>query len=443
MTLALTDAREVKKHVSAIHIGGKLSLLQRKLYNVLLYNSYDELLKKEKHQIKIRELCELSGFDSNNQEVVKDVLTSLSKTSVTWNLLGDDDVEEWGVTTMLAEAVIRKGVCTYAYSPSLREKLYKPELYARINLSIMSKFTGSYSFALYENTVRFRGVKTTGWRTVEFWRSVLGVVEGEYRLFKDFNKKVLKPAIQEVSRTSDILLDVEYRREKRRVTELKFNVKENPQMPIPFPIREKLLEKAREEAGLTEENEEVVLVESAVLKRLLAFGIPKNQAEKIVAEHDDQFIEANLDIVEKSYEAGKVENLPAYTIMALKTDFRPKMSPYEAAKAAKKEAEKKRIKQESSRRERLEQLRNEWEAAEFTNRLNGMGAIKRKELEKRFHQEFAANVLYQRHHEAGLENPVMKSLFRGFAYRELMRDVTDADFEASLKRAGNAYNKAA
>ena len=33
----------VKKHVAAIHVSGKLTLLQRKLSNVLLLNAYDTL----------------------------------------------------------------------------------------------------------------------------------------------------------------------------------------------------------------------------------------------------------------------------------------------------------------------------------------------------------------------------------------------------------------
>ena len=36
----------VKKNVAAIHVSGKLTLLQRKLSNVLLLNAYDDLLAK-------------------------------------------------------------------------------------------------------------------------------------------------------------------------------------------------------------------------------------------------------------------------------------------------------------------------------------------------------------------------------------------------------------
>jgi hypothetical protein len=46
----------VKKHVAAIHVSGKLTLLQRKLSNVLLLNAYDTLTSQNLHQIDARTL---------------------------------------------------------------------------------------------------------------------------------------------------------------------------------------------------------------------------------------------------------------------------------------------------------------------------------------------------------------------------------------------------
>jgi plasmid replication initiation protein len=418
MTLAIDNPKEVKKHVAAIHIAGKLSLLQRKFYNVLLYNSYDELLKKEKHQILVSQLCSLAGFDSRNHGLIKETIVSLSKTSVTWNLLDDDDVEEWGVSTMLSEAVIRNGMCTYAYSPTLREKLYKPELYARINLKIQSKFSGTHAFALYENAIRFRSVGTTGWKDLEFWRSVLGIQKGEYKLFKDFNKRVIKPAVQEVNETSDILLVVEYRREKKRVTAMKFSVEDNPQMPIPFPIKDQLLRNIHEESD--EERAITADEESSQFRRLLSFGVPKGQAQKTIAEHEEAYIDANLDIVERNFAAGKVDNLPAYTVAALERDYRPKISPYETDQVKKKNDRRRAIIEQAQRKEQEEKEKNEREAADLKRRIESMSGNEREAFEARFQEEYRRHPLFLKWKEAGMDNPVMKGMFLSFAYRELM-----------------------
>jgi hypothetical protein len=75
-------------------------------------------------------------------------------------------------------------------------------------------------------------VQTTGFKDVEDWRAVLGAEDPTYDQFKDFNKKVLKPAIQGVNSKSGIIVDPEFEREKRRVARIKFNVREDPQLSL-------------------------------------------------------------------------------------------------------------------------------------------------------------------------------------------------------------------
>lgn len=434
-TLTVIESVEVKKNVSAIHIGGKFSLLQRKFFNVLLSNSYDELLTKEQHQIRVREICDSAGCDTNNTEVAKEVLRSLKNTEVTWNLLGDDDKEEeWGVSSMIAEAVIKRGVCTYAFSPSMRKKLYQPEMYARINLSIMSNFNRSYSLALYENTTRFRGLGTTGWKDVAFWRNVLGVEEGEYRLFKEFNKKVIKPAVKEMNSISDILLEPEYRRERRRVAHIRFNIKQNPQIQIPFPIREKLMENARREAEEEKAKQGIVTVgtTSEAYQRMLSFGLSESQAAGFQEEYDDGYIMANLDIVENAYKAGKItEALPAYTYGALKNDYRPKKSSFERDVEQKKTEAKRKREQAHLEKERLEDLKNKFEAGRIDNLLKKMGSSERSAFEQRFHTQHEGNMVYQKTQQMGfgMDNPIVQGLFRAFVRNELLQESAEGEFE--------------
>lgn len=343
----------------------------------------------------------------------------MSKTTVMWNLLDHDDVEEWGVSTLLSEAVIKKGVCTYAYSPSLREKLYKPELYARINLSVMSKFTASYALALYENTLRFRNVGSTGWREVAVWRSVLGVEEGEYRQFKEFNKKVLKPAMAEVNSTSDILLEMQFRREKRRISDIRFQVREHPQMRMPFPIKDRLLEQVRQ----TERGQ--APAHTAVFRRMLAFGLTATQAQQAEAEYDEAYIAAILDVVERDFNAGKVENLPAYTCAALRKDFRPKPSARERAQTAAKAALKQ---QQAAAQEQL--AAEERDALAAARALNAaLAALDPQEL-KLLEGEFAtviaagtlpgAEILKEQFLMKGFESVIVQSMFRNFARERLL-----------------------
>ena len=138
------ENEEVKKHVAAIHIKNTLSLLERKMANILLMNAYEFLPTKTEHTIRIHDLARLAGFDSNNRIVLENALKALAETTLEWNILDSDGKKEsWGVTTMLAQAETKKGLCHYAYSPVLSRKLYNPEIYARINLAIQRKFSSN------------------------------------------------------------------------------------------------------------------------------------------------------------------------------------------------------------------------------------------------------------------------------------------------------------
>ena len=223
----------VKKHVAAIHVSGKLTLLQRKLSNVLLLNAYDTLTSRTRHQIDARTLCLMIGYNSNDMETLKQSLRGLAETVAEWDMLDEKGQQEWGVSSLLSYAKLKGGVCEYAYSPALAEKLHDPKVFALINLNIQRRFTSGHALALYENCYRFVRTGSTGWWPLDLFRRLMGV-EGSayYETFKHLNAKVIKPAVAEVNKTSNIILTPETRKQGRQVTEIRFRIKENPQLAI-------------------------------------------------------------------------------------------------------------------------------------------------------------------------------------------------------------------
>ena len=138
----------VKKHVAAIHVSGKLTLLQRKLSNVLLLNAYDTLREASSFQMDARTLCMLVGYNSNDFETLKASLRGLAETVAEWDMLDEAGQQEWGVSSLLSYAKLKGGVCEYAYSPALAEKLADPKVFALINLNIQRRFTSGHALAL-------------------------------------------------------------------------------------------------------------------------------------------------------------------------------------------------------------------------------------------------------------------------------------------------------
>jgi hypothetical protein len=270
----------VKKNVAAIHVSGKLSLLQRKLSNVLLLNAYDTLATQPTHRIDARTLCLMIGYNSNDMDTLKASLRGLAETVAEWDMLGEDGAHEWGVSALLSYAKLKGGVCEYAYSPALAAKLHDPKVFALINLNIQRRFTSGHALALYENCYRFVRVGSTGWWDLDLFRRLMGV-DGSayYEVYKHLNAKIIKPAVGEVNRSSNILLSPEVQKQGRAVVAIRFRIAENPQL-----------------AMLDLDDGEAVR-QGAVYDRLRGLGVSDRLARQWIAEHGEDYVAGKLSYV--------------------------------------------------------------------------------------------------------------------------------------------------
>ena len=223
----------LKKNVSAIHISAKLSLLQRKLVNALLYNAYDQLLTAKEHQISSTLLSEIIGFDSHNTAYLKAALKGLVETTIEFDILEDDGTRDWKVSSLISEAGIRNGVCSYAFSATMAEKLYHPDMYSKINLSVLREMKSAHALVLYENCHRYLGIAHTPWWDVDVFRKLMSVDQmTSYKQFKLLNRAVIQPAVKEVNELSNVQIELETKRKGRSVTGLRFLIRPNPQLSL-------------------------------------------------------------------------------------------------------------------------------------------------------------------------------------------------------------------
>lgn len=292
----------VKKHVAAIHVSGKLTLLQRRLSNVLLLNAYDTLTTQGVHRIDARTLCLMIGYNSHDMDTLKASLRGLAETVAEWDMLDEEGRQEWGISSLLAYAKLKGGVCEYAYSPALAQKLHDPKVFALINMNIQRRFTSGHALALYENCYRFVRTGSTGWWPIELFRRLMGVGDSDYyEVFKHLNAKIIKPAVTEVNRTSNIIVTAETRKMGRAVTDIRFLIRENPQLAI-LDLDDG--EGARK---------------SPVYERMVGLGASDRLARQWIAEHGETVLAAKLDFVEG--QGGEVRNPMGYLTAALKKDF--------------------------------------------------------------------------------------------------------------------------
>ena len=219
---------EFIKASPAIQIQGKLSHLQRRVWNVLLAHAYEALPTQDIHRVSVSELAKSLGFNSHNTDYLQEALEALVDCVVKWNVLGKDRKERWGVAALLASAEIENGICTYSFAAHLRYKLYNPRIYTKLNLRLQNRFTSRYALILWEicfdyfDTVRHQG--ETPFIPLETFKALMGIALEDYPTFKTLNQRVVKPAIREINELTHFFVEIEHKRIGRKIGELKFRI---------------------------------------------------------------------------------------------------------------------------------------------------------------------------------------------------------------------------
>ena len=214
----LTRRDEFIKASPAIQVQSKMTLLQRRAWNVLLANAYDDLPNTDIYRVSVAELGAKLGFNSKNENYLKEILEALVDCKVRWNVLDKDKEEEWGIAVLLASADIKNGVCTYGFAPHLRLKLHNPRIYAKLNLRLQNRFKSQYALILWEvcfdyfDTDRDQG--ETPFIPLETFRELLGIESDEYSAFSIFNRAVIKPALKEINDLTSYHVEVEQEQDR-------------------------------------------------------------------------------------------------------------------------------------------------------------------------------------------------------------------------------------
>lgn len=315
----------LKKHAAAIHCSGELSLVERKLSNILLLNAYDNLLNKDIHIIPTKYLFMMMGWgDSNNVDGLKTTLKSLMSTIIEFNLMGDGG-EVWQAMTLLSSASLSDGECRYSYAKDLAVKFYKPEIFAVINIAIQKQFKSNYALTLYENCVRFIRVGSTGWWDLTTFRKIMGAKSDTYDEFKRLSSFVIKRAMDEINSVSDIRLDVEYKRENRKVVALRFLISSSSQHAV--------IESDYNEMHVDDVLAE--LKERELFKRLKNHGIGEKLALSWMLEEPELAAKA-IDYTEALDSKGHIKgNTAGYIRRLIETRAQINESPYSSNKKCK------------------------------------------------------------------------------------------------------------
>ena len=397
------------KAVGTIHIkvhSGSLGLVQRKLINAFHFFAKDNP-DKETHYVKRQDLLLMINYNSNNIAEFKESARKLTSISVEWDYLREDTERVWGVSNIISEIeYVTNGIVAFSFPRRIREFMSNQEHRGLVSMKVQKQFTMSYALSLYENATIYRQNGSTPNFTVSELKTLLVVNDEEnptYKPFKHFNNKIIIPAVKEINKVSDILIEPIYYKNGRNIEFISFTVAVKPQSFLDFDNVPNI---------------------TSLHDRLVQFGCNPKVALNIIEKHDIEYILGNLDYVESQLVAtsGKeIRNPMGFFMDALAKDYRTKEPEIVKKAREKREADtKKKIEDEKRMFEERNKLAEE-------NRLRRESVKVRYEAlsedDKIYIQEsFLAamnetnKLVAKRFKDSGFKSTMVSSMFYSFLY---------------------------
>lgn len=202
-----------------------LTLQDRRIYNLLIGNAWNEITHKKRHAITRQELTKY--IDSNNQDIkasFRRLMSAIVVIKIRNNqngnpatrqiqLLGANETEDFG------------GFIEYSFPDDLVKIIKDTQIFARLHTKVMFELSSKYSLALYEFLQKRKNLQYINHETltVEETRGLIGVGKHKLKSFGHLNDKALKPAVKEVSFLTEFEIKAEPIRTGRAITHIKFS----------------------------------------------------------------------------------------------------------------------------------------------------------------------------------------------------------------------------
>ena len=224
----------IDKDSSSIQISNKITAIQRKSYNYMLKIAKNEFKKNPEKQVftvTAEELLVFFEIGEQNYSRLKSELEVLNRTQISYNILKKNRKSKvFGAFTLISEFEYERGIITYSFPLKIRDMILNPKMFGKINLVVIKSLRSRYSIALYELAEDYLNVQIPK-MTIEDFRELMGLEEGQYYKFSMFKKYVIDVAVNEINDRENINFTITYELEKlgQKITHIKFIVhkKEN------------------------------------------------------------------------------------------------------------------------------------------------------------------------------------------------------------------------
>lgn len=214
----------VYKANELVEAGYRLSLAEQRMI-VLSLGQIDSRNLNQKHvTIYAKDYAKQWGVNEDNAiREIKQASKRLFERYIT--LKNDDDTLKF---RWIQETVVHhkgEGRVSFTFSDRILPFLFELDFnlgVTKYELLSVSGFSSVYSFRLYELAVKLLGMQNQVVELDEIRRILQ--LENKYQEMREFNRKVLNPALNDINEKSDLLLVLEPVKRGRRVVAFKFNI---------------------------------------------------------------------------------------------------------------------------------------------------------------------------------------------------------------------------
>jgi len=307
---------QIKKHSSMTQMANFTSMMERKVMNPLIRIARDVLKRNPgatSFSCEIGLIKRLAGLGDSDNKQLKLALISLRNTSIEYNIFKKDKKKTWWVFGFLAEAKIeeygrgRPTIVTFQFAQTIQQVIERPDMFVTLDLFVLRWLNSKHSIALYETMKDYERLGQYRF-PIEGFRKLMGIKAGQYSIFSMLKKRVLDVAINEINLKSDIQLSYTIEKLGRKVVGILIKL------------------------NLINDECQVTGTSNQISDKLKSFGINDSTIKKLIQRHDEQYLLANIAIVEEQVRKGKVNNASGYLLKAFQDDYRPTETEYSRSK---------------------------------------------------------------------------------------------------------------
>lgn len=251
-------------------------------------------------------------------------------------------------------------------------------MYVKLDLLIVRGLTSKHSVALYELMKDYQSIGKKRCEIDEF-RRLMGIKPGQYSIFTMLKHRVLDVAVNEINEKTDIKVGYTLENVGRKVTALLLNVSQKDEKMVSHNASQSIREK------------------------LLEFGVNDKKIEELLKKHDEQYLRANIAIVEEQLKKGKITNTTGYLLKSFESDFRATETEFDQRKKkekAEREKENAGIKESENQRQQLLESFERRKQDRAKSKIAQLSDTEITDYKNEFIQVTISNEMFKRIYEA-------------------------------------------